>query len=265
VGVVLWGELQHFVKHVQESYKHVGEDRMRFVLMEGGGKILPELEEDLGAYAAKVLKKRGVEILTGMRSERMEEGKVILPSGEEIKAGTIVVATGVLPNPLLEKLDVMKDKKGRIEVEGTMRSKHRKEVWGIGDCANIPGPDGKPYPALAQHALREARLLAKNIAAVRRGEEPKAFMYRSLGTLAALGGYSGVGKVWKFKVKGLLAWWVWRTYYLMQMPRWERRVRLVVDWTIALFFKYDVVKLDLGEMREGIYHGDHGGHREKSE
>jgi NADH dehydrogenase len=157
-----------------------------------------------------------------------------------------VVATGVVPNPLLAGMDVQKDRRGRVEVGGTMRSVQRPEVWALGDCAAIPGPDGRPYPPLAQHALREARVLAKNIAAVLRGREPEAFVYRSLGTLAALGHYNGVGMVMRFRVKGFLAWWVWRSYYLMQMPRWERRVRLVLDWTLALFFKYDVVKLDLG-------------------
>ena len=208
-------------------------------------------------YAAGVLKRRGMEIRVDTKVARMEEDRLWLPSGEEIRSRTIVVATGVVPNPLIERLDVRKDSRGRMEVEATMRAKGRPEVWGIGDCASIPGPDGRPYPPLAQHAWREARQLAKNIAAVIGGGEPEPFVYQTLGTLAALGHYNGVGKVMRFRVKGILAWWVWRTYYMMQMPRWERRIRLVFDWTIALFFKYDVVKLDLaGEGR--IRHGGGG-------
>jgi len=130
-------------------------------------------------------------------------------------------------------------------VDGTMRSKSRPNVWAIGDCALIPDPDGKPYPQLAQHALREARVLASNITAAIRGEQTKPFVYRTLGTLASLGDYQGVGRVMKFKVRGFIAWWVWRTYYLFQMPRFERKLRIVLDWTVALFFSFDIVKLDL--------------------
>jgi NADH dehydrogenase len=246
VGVELMAELQQFVRHVCESYPRVPVDRLRFILLEAMPKILPELEEGLAAYAAEVLTRRGVEIRTDTKVARMEAHWLELPSGEVIRSRTIVVATGVVPNPLLQQLDIEKDKRGRIEVGPTMRAKDRPEVWAAGDCASIPGPDGKPYPPLAQHALREARTLAKNIAAVTRGQEPTAFVYRTLGTLAALGHYSGVGKVMRVRVKGFLAWWVWRSYYLMQMPRWERRLRLVLDWTLGMFFKYDVVKLDLG-------------------
>lgn len=252
VGVELMGELEPFVRTVKQAYPRVKAEWLRFVLIEGGPKILPELEVELGAYAAKVLEKRGVEVKVGMRVEKMEEETVYLPTGEVLKSQTIIVATGVVPNPLVAGMNVLKDKRGRMEVEGTMRSKSHQEIWSIGDCANIPGPDGKPYPALAQHALREAKVLAKNVAGAMRGEEPRAFVYRTLGTLAALGHYNGVGRVWKFRVKGIVAWWVWRTYYLMQMPRWERRVRLVMDWTIALFFRYDVVKLDLGEVESRL-------------
>jgi NADH:ubiquinone reductase (H+-translocating) len=248
VGVELMAELQQFVRYVCESYPRVPAQRLKFTLLEAMPKILPELEEDLAAYASQVLTRRGVDVRVNTKVARIEEGRLFLPGGageEEIRSRTIVVATGVIANPLLAKFDIRKDQRGRLDVDNTMRSKHRAEVWGIGDCASIPGPDGRPYPPLAQHALREAKMLAKNIAAVIHGGQPKPFVYSSLGTLAALGHYNGVGKVFKFKVKGILAWWVWRSYYMMQMPRWERRIRLIFDWTIALFFKYDVVKLEL--------------------
>jgi NADH dehydrogenase len=119
-----------------------------------------------------------------------------------------------------------------------------------GDCAAIPDPDGKPYPTLAQHAMREAKVLARNlVTSINAPDGPatklEPFVYQSLGTLAALGHYDGVGRVAKFKIRGFLAWWVWRSYYLMQMPRWNRRFRIMLDWTVALLFRNDVAKLDL--------------------
>ena len=143
-----------------------------------------------------------------------------------------------------------KGKGGRVLVDASMRAKDHPAVWALGDCAAIPDPAGNPYPTLAQHAMREAKVLARNlIASIRTpaNSPPKLerFEYQSLGTLAALGHYDGVGRVMRVKLRGFLAWWVWRTYYLMQMPRFERRLRIVLDWTIALLFKNDVVKLDL--------------------
>jgi len=125
-----------------------------------------------------------------------------------------------------------------------MRVHGTTNLWALGDCASIPDANGKPYPPLAQHALREAKQLAANIAATIRGEQPRPFIYRNKGTLAALGHFKGAGKVYGFSIYGFVAWWVWRTYYLTRMPRWSRRLRIVIDWTVALFFKNDVVQLD---------------------
>jgi NADH dehydrogenase len=204
------------------------------------------MERDLADYAAKVLQRRGVHIHTGDGARQIEPERVELAGGTRIDAATIILAAGVSPNPLLASFPLEKDRRGRIATDGTMRTKSRPEVWAIGDCASIPDPEGKPYPQLAQHALREARVLAKNITAVLRGVgTPQPFVYQTLGTLASLGDFQGVGRVMKFKVRGLLAWWVWRSYYLMQMPRFERKLRVVLDWTVALFFHPDIAKLDL--------------------
>ena len=203
------------------------------------------MERDLADYAAKVLERRGVRIHTSTDAKRIEPERVELSDGTVIDAGTIVLSAGVAPNPMLATFPLEKDRKGRIATDGTMRTKSRPEVWAIGDCASIPDPDGKPYPQLAQHALREARVLAKNITAVLRGGELQPFVYKTLGTLASLGNFQGVGRVMKIKVRGFLAWWVWRSYYLMQMPRFERKLRIVLDWTVALFFRHDIAKLDL--------------------
>jgi len=126
-----------------------------------------------------------------------------------------------------------------------MRVKQTPNIWAIGDCADIPDPSGNPYPPLAQHAIREGRTLAENITSAIRNRPLNPFVYQTKGSLAALGHYRGVGRVYGIRVKGFLAWWIWRSYYLMRMPRWERRIRIMLDWTIALFVKNDIVQLDL--------------------
>jgi NADH dehydrogenase len=126
-----------------------------------------------------------------------------------------------------------------------MRVKDRAGVWALGDCASIPSPGGKPYPPLAQYALREAKVLAANIVATIRGGELRPFVYETIGLLTALGRYKGIGRIRKLRLKGFAAWWVWRSYYLFQMPRWSRRLRIMVDWTVALLFKNDVVELEM--------------------
>ena len=133
-----------------------------------------------------------------------------------------------------------------------MRSRSHPQVWALGDCAAIPGPDGRPYPALAQHAIREARHLAENIRAVIDGRVPSSFMFRSLGTMASLGHTRAVARAFGVRLTGFPAWWLRRTYYLFQMPRWDRRLRIVLDWTVALFFRPDITRVDLRVEREQV-------------
>ncbi|HEX3357149.1 MAG TPA: NAD(P)/FAD-dependent oxidoreductase [Tepidisphaeraceae bacterium] len=245
VGVELVGELTEFLSRVARLYPHVDESDLRFELIEAGPRIAAEFDDDLADYAAKILKKRGVRIRTNTRVDRIESQKVYFPDGEMVETETVIIATGVIPSPLVSALSVEKSRKGAIVVEPTLRVKNHPEIWALGDCASIPGPEGKPYPPLAQHAIREARCLANNLTAAIRGWPLKPFVYHMKGSLAALGHYKGVGRVYKFRIKGFFAWWVWRSYYLFQMPRWERRLRVMIDWTVAFFFKNDVVQLDL--------------------
>jgi NADH:ubiquinone reductase (H+-translocating) len=251
VGVELMGELTEFIHNVRRSYRRIPAEAIRFVLVEATDRLMPEMDEDLAHYAEKVFRDRGVEILLQVRVGKIEPERITLPdgiAGGSIDAQTILLAAGVGVNPLVESLALQKSKRGRILVESTMRSKERPEVWALGDCAEIPDKNGKPYPQLAQHALREAKTLARNIAAVvRLGDKanPVPFEYKTMGMLASLSKYNGIGRVMFLKIHGFLGWWVWRTYYVMQMTSWERRIRVILDWTVALFFRNDVVKLDL--------------------
>jgi len=261
VGVELQGELTEFLSNALRSYKNLDRKELHLELIEGGKRLIPEMDDDLAGYATRTLADRGVNIRNGIHVKQIEEGRVHLPDGTLIETATIVLATGVIPSALVHSLQIEKGKKGHLLVEPTMRSKSQPRVWALGDCAEIPDPEGKPYPPLAQHALREARQLAKNIAAVVNGEEPDPFVYKSKGTLASLGRYRGTGKVYQFKIYGFIAWWVWRSYYLMQMPRLERKIRIMIDWTVALLFKNDIVELDMGPEPQA-HDRESGGSRE---
>ncbi len=125
-------------------------------------------------------------------------------------------------------------------------------MWALGDCAAIPGPDGRFYPALAQHAVREAKQLARNVTAVIEGRAPAPFLFRPLGTMASLGHSRAVARVGGMRLTGFPAWWIRRTYYLFQMPRWDRRLRIVLDWTVALFFRPDITRVELRVEREQL-------------
>jgi NADH dehydrogenase len=245
VGVELFGELTAFVDGITPLYKHVNRDEVRFILLQGGERLMPEIDPSLATYGGRVLGgRRGTDIRTQVPVRAIEPGKVHLPDGT-IEADTIVLAAGIVPSPVVAGLPVEKDRRGHIVVDGNMRCPSRPEVWALGDCAFIPAPDGKPYPNLAQHALREARVLAQNICAVLDGKSPQPFLYGTLGMMGSLGHCKAFGQLLKVRVHGVVAWFVRRTYYLLQMPGWGRRLGIMIDWTFALLFRPDVVKVSL--------------------
>jgi NADH:ubiquinone reductase (H+-translocating) len=245
VGVELLGELTAFVHGITPLYKHVNRDEIRFVLVHGAGRIMPEIDQELAGYGAWVLaRRRGVDVRTDTRVRAIEPAKVHLAEGT-IAADTIVLAAGNVPNPVVVGLPVEKDARGHIAVEPTLRCRSHPDVWALGDCASIPGPDGKPYPNLAQHALRQARVLAGNIAGALDGRPPQPFVYHTQGMMGSLGPGKGFGQFLKVRMHGLPAWLLRRTYYLLQMPGWGRRLRILTDWTFGLLFRPDIVKIGL--------------------
>ena len=245
VGVELFGELTALVDEITPLYRHVSRDEVRFILLQAGDRIMPEIDPILADYGARVLGGRqGAEIRTHAGARAIEPGRVHLPD-ETIEAETIVLVAGIVPNPVVASLPVEKDKHGHIVVEESMRCKSHPEVWALGDCASIPSPDGKPYPNLAQHALREAKVLARNIHGVLTGRPPQPFVYDTLGMMGSLGHSRAFGQLLRVRLHGFMAWFVRRTYYLLQMPGWSRRLRIMSDWTFALLFRPDIVKISL--------------------
>jgi NADH dehydrogenase len=251
VGVELLGELTAFVEDVLRFYPRLRRDEIRFLLFEAGARVLPEIDERLAAVAATVLRGRGADIHVSTAVQSIERGRVRV-GNEIIDAGTIVLTAGIVPSIVASEMSVMHDQRGRMAVDETMQSRSHRNVWALGDCASIPGPDGHPYPALAQHTVREARHLARNIEAAIEERAPTPFIFRPLGTMASLGHTRAVALVFGMRLTGFPAWWVRRTYYLFQMPRWDRRLRIVLDWTVALFFRPDITKVELRVEREQV-------------
>ena len=249
VGSELLGELSAFTEDVLRFYPRIRRGEVRFHLFEAGPRILPEIDAKLAEIAARVLRRRGADVRASTPVRAIEPGRVHL-SNEVIDAGTIVLTAGIVPNAVASALAVAHNRRGRIDVDATMRSRSHPRVWALGDCASIPDPEGRPYPALAQHTVREAQQLARNIAAVAAGRAPAPFVFRSLGTMASLGHTRAVCLVMGLRLTGFPAWWMRRTYYLFQMPRWDRRLRIVLDWTVALFFRPDITKVGLQVERQ---------------
>jgi len=251
VGIELLGEMTAFADDILRFYPHIRREEVRFHLFEATARILPEVDEKLARDATEVLVRRGADIRASTPVRAIERGRVRLEN-ETIASSTIVLAAGIVPHAAARNMPVDHDQKGRIAVDGAMRSTSHSNVWALGDCASIPGPDGRPYPALAQHAVREARQCARNVAVAIDGRHPSPFVFRTLGTMASLGHSRAVAQVMGFRVRGFFAWWFRRTYYLLQMPRWDRRLRIVLDWTVALFFRPDITKIDLAVEQEQL-------------
>jgi NADH:quinone reductase (non-electrogenic) len=250
VGVEVFGELSAFMDEVLRYYPRIRRDEIRLYLLEAGGRIMPEISERLATYSARVLTGRvGVTIRTNAPVERITPGCVHLKD-EVLEASTVILSAGTTPSPIVAKLPLQKDVRGKILVDATMRCKQRPELWAVGDCASIPDPEGRPYPELAQHAMREARVLAENIYAAVNGSPLRPFLYKTKGIMASLGYYRGVAAAMGIPLRGFPAWWVRRSYYLLVTPRMAQRTRLIVEWTLALFLHPPLSKLDLNTENE---------------
>ncbi len=245
VGVEIFGELTAFMQTIFRYYPRIGRDELQLILLEAGERIMPEVPARLADYAVQTLRKRpGVVVRTSTPVQQISSGRVHLKD-EILHASTIVLSAGIVPSPVVAALPVEKDHHGKIVVDATMRCKQRPEIWAAGDCASIPGPQGRPYSDLAQHAMREAKVLAGNIHAAIDGGAVKPFDYKTIGIMASLGNRRGLGSIMGLRIRGFFAWWVRRTYYLLVTPRMPQRVRIVADWTIALMFRPSLTKIDL--------------------
>jgi NADH dehydrogenase len=227
--------LRYYPEEVQATAQH-------WVLVDAAPKILPEIPSRLGEYAAQQLVRRGVDIRVGTTLKSVGAHEAVLSDGDRIRTSTVVWTTGSRPHPLLAEFDLPLDERGRVEVDSTFRAEGMPNVWALGDCARVPNEatPGQPDPPTSQHALRQARRLAKNL----RGE-PEPYRYRMLGQVATLGRHKGIADVMGLKLRGFPGWWITRTYHLYQLPLLSRKLRVVTDWTVALLFKRDIAELSM--------------------
>ncbi len=245
-GVETIAGINDFLRDATRLYSHLSEDRIRLVLVHPGAFILPELGESLGRYTQKRLVERGVEVRVNTRVTAVRDGVVELNDGAQIPTRTLIWTAGTAAHPLCADLPCATDK-GRVKVNEFLEVEGWPGVYSLGDCANVPDPaTGKPYPPTAQHAIRQGKVLAGNIAAAIDGSEKHPFRFKTLGLLAAIGRRVGVANILGIKFSGVIAWFLWRTIYLMKLPGFEKKVRVAIDWTLDVLFTKDIVQFQTG-------------------
>jgi len=215
---------------------------LRVVLVHPGNVILPELGEKLGRYTEKKLAERGVEIRVNTRVTGVTDNGVQLSTGEQIESKALIWTAGTSPNPAVDCLPCVKER-GRLKVDEMLCVPDWPGVWALGDCALVPDKKtGQFHPPTAQHALREGKTLARNLIASVRSGNLKPFSFSTIGQLAAIGRRTGVANIFGINFSGFIAWWMWQTIYLSKLPRFEKKLRVALDWTLDLLFTKDLVQ-----------------------
>jgi NADH:ubiquinone reductase (H+-translocating) len=241
-GVEAVAELQELVAAALERHPRLADVRPRWVLVDRGERILGQTPESLARFAERTLSRRGIEIVCATGVASIDAAGAVLSDGRRIDAETVVWTAGVTANPLVRELGLPCDDRGRVQVDETFRVTGMPGVWALGDCAAVPNEatPGAFDPATCQHALRQARRLARNL----RGT-PKAYRYRTRGQMATLGTRHGIAVVGSVRVRGVLGWLLARGYHLLQLPFASRRARVLADWSAAALFRRDVGELSL--------------------
>ncbi|RZS37018.1 NADH dehydrogenase [Herbihabitans rhizosphaerae] len=248
-GVEALGELEDMARFATRYYENIEPDDLRWVLVEAAGRILPEVRPTLGVYTVMQLEKRGIEVYLDTMAKSFENGHVVLSDGTEFDSDTIVWTAGVKANPIIRESDLPVDKRGRLRATAAMQVEGHPDVWTAGDAAAVPDlsrieeDPTATCPPNAQHAVRQARLLAKNIVRVLREQKPKPYKHKNIGSVASLGLHKGVGDVFRVKAKGFIAWGMHRAYHVKAMPTFNRKARVTVDWLLGGLFRREVISM----------------------
>jgi len=254
-GVETIGELSELVSRSLAYFPHIARDEVRFALVHAGPRILPEMSEALGAAARAVLERRGVQMLLDARVRAASPNAVYLADGRVLETRTFVCTVGTAPNPIVEQALAQggfrrAELNGRpipaFAVTAELACLDRPGYWAVGDCAGVPSPSGKGLcPPTAQFAMREAKTCARNVLATIDRQPLQPFAFRPLGSLASLGQRSAVAELFGLHLTGFIAWFLWRTVYLLKLPGFVRRLRVALDWTLDLFFPRDITQLSV--------------------
>jgi NADH:ubiquinone reductase (H+-translocating) len=256
-GIEALAEMEDMARDALRYYPELKASEMHWVLVEATKRILPEVDPDMGAYTVQQLLKRNLDIRLDTRLESCVNGVVKLSDGDSFRADTIVWTAGVKPHPMLDQTDLPRDDRHRVTCLPTLQvvdpeGQVVEGAWSAGDCAAVPDltaelPGTMCSPS-AQHAVRQAKTVADNILAVIRGHQPKEYRHKHVGSVASLGLHKGVAQVYGIKLTGRLAWFMHRSYHMSRIPSLNRKIRVTVDWTLALFLKREVV--ELGELHQ---------------
>jgi NADH dehydrogenase len=246
-GVEALGELENMARYASRYYHNVGPEDMRWILVEAADRVLPEVGEELGRHAVHELRDRNVDVRLGTRLVSCERGIVRLSDGTRHPTRTVVWTAGVKPPPIVADSDLPLTGQGRLRVASTLRIADTEHAWAAGDAAAVPdlvagGPGAECAPN-AQHAVRQAKVLADNVVASLRGRELTEYRHASVGSVASLGLHMGVAQLYGRQLKGYPAWLMHRVYHLSRVPTLNRKARVLADWTFAALLKREIVAL----------------------
>ncbi|MEZ0071696.1 NAD(P)/FAD-dependent oxidoreductase [Planotetraspora sp. GP83] len=244
-GVEALAELEDMAGDAIKYFDGLRREDMRWILVEATDRILPEVGADMGRWTAQELRGRGIEVRTGTRLKSMEDGHIVLDDGDEFDAETLVWTAGVKPNPLVKAGDLPLDDRSRVKANAFLQIEGAPFAFTAGDAAAVPDltRPGEMCPPNAQHAVRQARRLADNLLATIRGGTREPYRHRNAGSVASLGLYQGVAQIYGRELRGFPAWFMHRTYHLTRMPTVNKKTRILMDWTLGLFFPREIVSL----------------------
>jgi NADH:quinone reductase (non-electrogenic) len=264
-GVEALGELEDMTRHAVRHYRNITPEDMRWVLVEAGDRILPEVDEQLGRYTVRELRSRNIDVRLRTGLESCEHRVAVLSDGARFPTRTLVWTAGTAPHPIVEATDLPRTDRGRLRATATLHIDGTKDAWTAGDAASVPDITAAPTVSAslrlqgkadavgaasgidcapnAQHAVHQAELLADNVIASLRGGEIKEYRHACAGSVASLGLHKGVAHLYGRKLTGYPAWLMYRAYHLSRVPTTHRKVRVAADWTLAALFKREITAL----------------------
>ncbi|GAA5704271.1 NADH dehydrogenase [Streptomyces avermitilis] len=246
-GVEALGELEDMARFAARYYHNVKRDDMKWILVEATNRILPEVGEEMGKYAVTELRRRNIDVRMETRLESCADRIAVLSDGSRFPNRTVVWTAGVKPHPILAATDLPLNEHGRLKCTPQLTVDGATHAWAAGDAAAVPDltakEPGKETAPNAQHAVRQAKLLGDNIAHALRGEELETYAHKYVGSVASLGLHKGVAHIYGRKLKGYPAWFMHRAYHLSRVPTFNRKARVLAEWTLAGLFKREIVSL----------------------
>ncbi|PWI05985.1 FAD-dependent oxidoreductase [Streptomyces sp. NWU339] len=246
-GVEALGELEDMARYATRYYHNLRPEDMKWILVEASNRILPEVGEAMGRYTVSELRRRNIDVRLETRLESCADRVAVLSDGARFPTRTVVWTAGVKPHPVLAATDLARDERGRLKCTAELAVEGATHAWAAGDAAAVPDitskQPGRECAPNAQHALRQAKLLADNVAHSLRGEPLEKYAHSYAGSVASLGLHKGVAHVYGRKLKGYPAWFMHRTYHLSRVPTFNRKARVAAEWTLAGLFKREIVSL----------------------